>query len=108
MLEKMLWEQLQQANQTIRQLQAQVGMVLDRQFYRPIIAPQKDIEGTPREDNPEYLSDSPAFDDKMDQAIVDKEISAQADADRKLALELEREYAEIEREQAETHAEMAS
>lgn len=102
MLERLLWQQLQAANDLIAVLQKQLGMVLDRQFYRPVTHPRTDLSPEPDVTIP--LSDTVTFDEKQDQSQVEKEIAAQTAADLKFLEELGPDPTEPAEEYAEATA----
>lgn len=104
-LERVLWEQLQAANEHIARLHSQLGMVLDRQFYRPVTHPRTDLTPEASTVDVDTLSGTGDFDEKSDQAEVDADIKRQTAADLALSEQLREEFEEIAREQEEAHAE---
>lgn len=102
MLESMLWTQLQQANAQISLLQTQLGMVIDRQFYRPVTNPRTDLANN---DAPEF---SPLSEEAIeDQAQVNASIEAQTKADQvyaEMLREAEKEFGDLVEEHEAAHA----
>jgi hypothetical protein len=92
------------ADEEIAVLKAQLGMALDRQFFKPVISPCTNLTPGSDEPDPPALVDSSEILDTDDQAATERQIKAETEAEKALAVGLEKQFAEKVMEQAEAHA----